>query len=212
MAIVPYSYPVLPDSSEVGPGVPAHGATPATLASILNYYAGYRMRPAFTTIVEHTNAVQNYQHPPNSYGYNSTAADDIRIRCPLTPLARHLWIRIDYAALDEDTGGNRPSVGVDVLTLAGVLVDRGITFRYLDGTLPTAENESEIDRMTRRGVVLSVHSGTDARDAEAGAATVQVPRLLYVGAVAGMTVQTRVTWVGCRVVSVTLREYWEQSI
>ena len=207
MAIVPLAYPNLPADSEMNSARPVFGSTVGKLASIANHLAGYRFRRHVCATVESTNAA-SLSLPADSAGHNHT----VRLRFPLSPLAKHLFVSFDYGA--KDKGTTVPSVVLSAWATSGVMIDRGCEFRRDNATLPCESATFAVvaGAYFVGNPMLRIDTTTRTDDAAAAAAGPTLPRMLYVEPNASQAIEVRLVVTEARVVSVSAFEFWEAEV
>lgn len=201
--------PTLPELQRLYSGRPVYGADLAAFATVEGHLAGLRLRRVASAIFEcradtmSGSVLAIPDLPPGPVAGPVTH----RLYCRVSPSATLLWVSVDYQASDEYSV--EPVLDIELHSLAGVVYDAGVRFRFNDGTLPAAEVANPSILAGSHYPIQTVHcGGREPSTADLAAAPSQ-PRLLSLASVpaGGGRAQLVFTATGVRLLSATAWEW-----
>lgn len=205
MALVfaPTAFPFVPGDADARTARPVRGATLAGMAEACNHLAGWRLLRRLNHMV---------LPPVETADQDDTqAAATTWVRWTTGLVATHLWVGIEYLAVDTVTGTDA-HIDAVLQTPGGVALDAGVTWVRSVGDLPNTQRNFRhfAAGSSFYGNPQRVSTGTHVRPG-AGAAMTR-PRPLALPAASGTEVELEVSWEDVRVYSVGIWEMHREII
>lgn len=220
--LVPLGVPTMPRPEPLYVGRPPRSRSAQELQAVLNHCEAWRFRGWCRTIIE----VDASACPAVLSGADSTprwapgphtSTVVARHVHPLRANARNMWVGVQYQA-DSETSGS-PRIDVQLYTLGGILLDRGVRFEASAGTMETARKWNQAlwvaSGMTKAWVYphLWLHTGVRIDDDARTAGTPGAPRLLSLAGTSPRSrVEVRVTSTNARVLAICSWEWPEGTL